>query len=93
MGYIREIRQKVGHDEILCVGAGVWVYQNGQLLLQRRRDNGCRGMHGGCVELGEEVEAAARREPASWLAAQSSSVPSPARTCATPIPTATKCPL
>ncbi len=62
MGYIREIRQKVGHDEILCVGAGVWVYQNGQLLLQRRRDNGCWGMHGGCVELGEEVEAAARRE-------------------------------
>ena len=62
MGYIQTIRQKVGHDEILCVGAGVWVYQNGSLLLQRRADNGCWGMHGGCVEPGEEVEAAARRE-------------------------------
>lgn len=63
MNYIQTIRQKVGHDEILCVGAGIWVYnRNGQLLLQKRKDNGCWGMHGGCVELGEEVEAAARRE-------------------------------
>lgn len=62
MGYIRDMRAKVGHDEIICVGAGVLVYKDGKLLLQRRRDNGCWGIHGGCVEPGEEVEAAARRE-------------------------------
>lgn len=62
MGYVREIRKKVGHDEIIIVGAGVIVYRDGKVLLQKRRDNGCWATHGGCVEVGERVEDAARRE-------------------------------
>jgi len=32
------------------------------MLLQKRKDNGCWGYHGGCLELGERIEDAARRE-------------------------------
>ncbi len=62
MGYVQEIRKKVGHDTIIGVGAGVFVYKDGMVLLQKRTDNACWAMHGGCVELGESVEDAARRE-------------------------------
>ncbi len=62
MGYISEIRKKVGHDEIIIVGASVVVVRDGKTLLQRRRDNGLWATHGGCVEIGEDVETAARRE-------------------------------
>lgn len=62
MGYVQSIRQKIGHDPLLLVGAGVWVYRDGKVLLQQRADNGMWGSHGGAVELGERVEDAARRE-------------------------------
>ena len=63
MGYVRDIRRKIGHDPLLIVGASVIaVNDKGELLLQRRSDNGCWGYHGGCVELNERVEDAARRE-------------------------------
>jgi len=63
MGYVRDIRQKIGHDPLLIVGASViLVNARGEVLLQRRTDNGCWGYHGGCVELYEEAEQAARRE-------------------------------
>ena len=60
--YIETIRQKIGHDRLMAVGAGVFVYKDGKVLLQRRKDNLCWGMHGGCVEIGELVEDAAKRE-------------------------------
>ena len=60
--YIGTIRQKIGHDRLLLVGSGVFVHQDGKLLLQRRRDNGNWGDHGGCLELGETPEDTARRE-------------------------------
>ncbi len=60
--YISTIRAKIGHDRLIVVGAGVFVYQNGKVLLQRRRDNGLWAMHGGAVEMGESVEDAAKRE-------------------------------
>lgn len=60
--YVKTIRQKIGHDMLLLVGASVYVYRDGKVLLQRRKDNGCWAEHGGCVEIGEDVEAAARRE-------------------------------
>ncbi len=44
------------------VGASVITYKKDKVLLQRRKDNGCWGYHGGAVELGENVELAARRE-------------------------------
>ena len=62
MGYVQTIRKKIGHDQIICVGAGVFVYQDGKVLLQKRKDNLCWAMHGGCVEIGESVEEAAKRE-------------------------------
>ncbi len=43
-------------------GASVIVYKGDQVLLQQRKDNRCWAYHGGCVELGENVEQAARRE-------------------------------
>ena len=62
MGYTEEIRKKVGHDEIIVVGAGVFIYKERKVLLQKRRDNYCWSMHGGGVEIGESVEEAAKRE-------------------------------
>ncbi|RKN86133.1 NUDIX hydrolase [Paenibacillus ginsengarvi] len=62
MGYIQTIRKKVGHDRIVAVGAGVFVYQDRKVLLQKRKDNLCWALHGGIVEMGEEVEDAAKRE-------------------------------
>ena len=60
--YIKYIREKVGHDRVIMVGAGVFVYKDGKVLLQKRRDNLCWGVHGGCIEMGEKVEDAAKRE-------------------------------
>ncbi|MBQ7519006.1 MAG: NUDIX hydrolase [Clostridia bacterium] len=63
MGYISDIRKKIGHDPLMIVGASVIVTDaQGRVLLQHRADNGLWGYHGGCVELGENTEAAARRE-------------------------------
>jgi 8-oxo-dGTP pyrophosphatase MutT (NUDIX family) len=60
--YIAAMRAKIGHDLLLLAGAGVFVHQNGRLLLQRRKDDGTWGDHGGSLEIGETVEQAARRE-------------------------------
>ena len=60
--YIRYIRERIGHDRIIMVGAGVFVYRDGKVLLQKRKDNLCWAIHGGGVEMGEKVEDAARRE-------------------------------
>jgi len=62
MGYIMDLRKIVGHQKLLMVGASVFIYRDGRLLLQRRKDNGLWSDHGGSVELSERVEDAARRE-------------------------------
>jgi len=62
LDYIKYMREKVGKDRIIIVGAGVLVFKDGKLLLQRRKDNQCWGMHGGSVDIGEIVEDAAKRE-------------------------------
>ena len=62
MGYIEHIRKKLGHDPLIIVGASVFIYRDGEVLLQRRSDNGRWGLHGGCMELGESTEQTARRE-------------------------------
>ena len=36
--YVKTIRQKIGHDMLILAGAGVFVHQNGKLLMQRRPD-------------------------------------------------------
>ena len=60
--YVSSMRELVGRKRLILVGSGVFVYKDGMVLLQRRRDNGCWADHGGCVEIGEDVEETARRE-------------------------------
>jgi len=60
--YVRTMRSMIGKKTLLLCGAGVIVFRDGYILLQKRKDNGCWGIHGGCVELGESVEDAAKRE-------------------------------
>jgi len=62
MSYVENLRRKIGHDEYIGVGAGVFVYRNRQVLLQKRSDNFCWSMHAGGLELGESVEQCAARE-------------------------------
>lgn len=60
--YIKNMRKYISHERLIIVGASVFVHKNGKLLLQKRKDNGCWGDHGGCCELGETVEETAKRE-------------------------------
>lgn len=63
MGYINELRLRVGKLPLVMVGAGVLVFDaRGRVLLLRRSDNGCWGVPGGMTEPGETVEDTARRE-------------------------------
>lgn len=63
MNYIQSLRQYIGHRPILMVGAAALILnKENRLLLLERSDSSCWGPPGGAVELGEEVEAAARRE-------------------------------
>ena len=52
----------IGTKPLLICGASVIVIRDGHILLQKRKDNGCWGYHGGCLELGERLEDTAKRE-------------------------------
>ena len=61
--YIMDMRKRVGHDPLMQCGASVIVVnEKGELLLQKRTDNGKWAYAGGSVELYERVEEAAARE-------------------------------
>ncbi len=63
MGYIKDIREKVGHDAIIGVGATVLIFNDkNELLLNLRSDTGDWGIPGGSKELNETVEECAKRE-------------------------------
>ncbi len=51
--YIKDIREKIGHDMIFMPAAGAILYKDGKILLQQRQDNGKWAIHGGAMELGE----------------------------------------
>jgi len=61
--YLKNLRKLVGHMPILVCGASVIVEnENGEILLQLRKDNNCWGYPGGLVDINEVVEEAAKRE-------------------------------
>lgn len=61
--YIRHMRRHVGHAPLYMTGCSVLlVNEKDELLLQKRRDNGCWAPPGGAMEMGETAENAARRE-------------------------------
>lgn len=63
MGYIMNLRKKMGTDPILMVGACVLIFnEHDELLMQHRIDNDCWGLAGGSMELGETLEEVALRE-------------------------------
>lgn len=63
MGYIKDLRKVVGTSPLIMCGACVVVINNcQQVLMQLRKDNGCWGLIGGSMELGETLEQVAHRE-------------------------------
>src|SRR5512140_874718 len=63
MDYITNLRKYIGHSPLLMVGVAMLIVdEQDRLLLLKRSDSGCWGPPGGAVELGEEVEAAVKRE-------------------------------
>lgn len=62
MGYIEDLREIIGTQPVILVGAVVAVIDaQGKILLQKRPE-GIWGLPGGLLELGESVEDAGRRE-------------------------------
>lgn len=62
MGYISDIRKKVGHDPVFMPASGCLIIKDNKILLQKRTDNGKWAMHGGALDLGETFEEALIRE-------------------------------
>ena len=63
MGYIMNLREKVGHSPLIGVGATTLVFNNkNELLLNLRNDTNTWGIPGGSKELNETLEECAIRE-------------------------------
>jgi ADP-ribose pyrophosphatase YjhB (NUDIX family) len=60
--YIKTMRKMIGSELLLTVGCGVIIEKENQILLQHRTDADVWCIPGGVLELGEQVEDAARRE-------------------------------
>jgi 8-oxo-dGTP pyrophosphatase MutT (NUDIX family) len=63
MEYMLELRKLVGHRPLLMVGTATLIVDAAnRLLMMKRSDDGYWGLPGGGLELGEVLEAGARRE-------------------------------
>ncbi len=61
--YIEEMRKDVGHAPLMVTSCGVIIEnEKGEILLQKRRDNGCWAILGGSMEIGEKFKDVAKRE-------------------------------
>ena len=62
-GYINEMRRHIGHAPLIGIACGIIaVNGRGEILLQKRRDNGRWGIIGGAMEIGESVHETVLRE-------------------------------
>ena len=57
-----DIRKLIGTIPMFAPAAGIILYKDGKILLQKRSDNGKWAIHGGAMELGETTEETAIRE-------------------------------
>ncbi len=62
MGYISDIRKKIGHDPVYMPCAAAIIYKNDKILLQHRTDNNKWAIHGGGMEFGETFLDTLKRE-------------------------------
>jgi 8-oxo-dGTP pyrophosphatase MutT (NUDIX family) len=63
LSYVQRMRAAIRSDMLLSPGATALIFdQQGQLLIQRRRDNGMWNLIGGLQEIGEEPAGTAMRE-------------------------------
>ena len=61
--YIKSMREKIGHQPLILVGATILVYnKQGKILFQHRTDSKDWGLPGGAMELGESIKQTANRE-------------------------------
>lgn len=61
--YIAEMRKVVGHAPLQTIGCGVIIENDkGEILLQKRRDNGLWAIIGGSMEIGEKFIETVKRE-------------------------------
>lgn len=61
--WVLKVREKIAHDLLVMIGAASIIRnEEGQILLQKRADNGRWGLPGGGIEPGEEPAEAAVRE-------------------------------
>ena len=52
--YVKNIRDKIGHEPMFMPTVGLIIYKNGKILLQKRSDDSKWAIHGGGMELGEK---------------------------------------
>lgn len=63
MDYIKNLRSMVGHEKVIMVIAGAFVFDGeNRFLLQQRSDTGEWGLPGGFMEMDESVQDTAKRE-------------------------------
>lgn len=61
--YIRKMRQDIGHAPLMVTACGVIIENDrGEILLQKRRDNGRWCILGGSMEIGEKFTEVVKRE-------------------------------
>ncbi len=61
--YIKDIRKLIGHRELLSVGLGAFILDDeGEILFEKRADNGLYCLPGGSIDLKETLEEGLRRE-------------------------------
>ncbi|MBR5636903.1 MAG: NUDIX domain-containing protein [Pseudobutyrivibrio sp.] len=63
MNYLKDLRKVVGHEMLMTVGCGCLLEnEKGEVLLQKRSDNGLWCVPGGALELQETYVDAVKRE-------------------------------